>query len=129
MQLKATVAATIGTTYAFRYRARNIYGWSDFSPVLFVLAADVPSQPPRPSLMQATDNSISVQLYPSPKANGAAIEYYVLSISVDGLSYTTVEGYDGQAMTYQLTFATEGLVTGTIYYFSFAAYNIKGLSA
>jgi hypothetical protein len=118
MQLKATVAATIGTTYAFRYRARNIYGWSD-----------LPSQPPRPSLMQATDNSISVQLYPSPKANGAAIEYYVLSISVDGLSYTTVEGYDGQAMTYQLTFATEGLVTGTIYYFSFAAYNIKGLSA
>jgi hypothetical protein len=41
--VSATVNATKGITYAFRYRAKNIYGWGNFSPITFILAADPPS--------------------------------------------------------------------------------------
>lgn len=35
-----------GRTYAFRYRAENIYGWgAGWSPITYILAADPPSQP------------------------------------------------------------------------------------
>lgn len=95
---------------------------------MFVLAADRPDQPLRPSLIEATDNSITVQLYPSPNANGAPIQHYELLISTDGLSYSPVSNYDGQAMTYELTYQSEGIITGTIYYISLAAHNVKGVS-
>ena len=32
-----------GTTYSFRYRVYNAKGWSEFSDVRVVVAADVPS--------------------------------------------------------------------------------------
>ena len=38
-----------GITYGFRYRARNIYGWGEWSPTTFILAASVPSTPPIPT--------------------------------------------------------------------------------
>ena len=60
LALSARINATKGVTYAFRYRAKNVYGWGDFSPLTFVLAADKPSQPQKPSFIAATDNSISV---------------------------------------------------------------------
>lgn len=31
LALDATVPAEMGKTYSFRYRIKNIYGWSDFS--------------------------------------------------------------------------------------------------
>jgi hypothetical protein len=36
---------TKGMTYRVRYRARNVIGWSDYSPIGFVLAASIPEQP------------------------------------------------------------------------------------
>lgn len=41
--LDAIVQADMGITYAFRYRAKNLYGWSAFSPLTHVLAASIPS--------------------------------------------------------------------------------------
>jgi hypothetical protein len=50
-----------GRTYAFRYRTRNIFGWSTgWSPVTYILAADKPSQPAKPILTAASDVSISL---------------------------------------------------------------------
>ena len=34
-----------GRTYRFQYRAKNIHGWGDFSPISYILAATVPSAP------------------------------------------------------------------------------------
>ena len=34
-----------GKTYRFRYRAKNIHGWGDYSEVSYILAATVPSSP------------------------------------------------------------------------------------
>lgn len=48
LSLQARVNATKGVKYAFRYRAKNVYGWSGFSPVTYILAAASPSKPPRP---------------------------------------------------------------------------------
>jgi len=36
---------TKGKTYGFRYRAKNAYGWSQYSPVSRLLVAVVPDKP------------------------------------------------------------------------------------
>jgi len=50
LTLSATVQDNIqtGLTYAFRYRVKNLYGWSQFSPVVHILAASVPEAPAKP---------------------------------------------------------------------------------
>ena len=67
-------------TYGFRYRVKNVYGWSEFSPITYILAADPPSRPPKPTFVSATDNSIAIKLYPSANFNGAFVIKYVLEI-------------------------------------------------
>jgi hypothetical protein len=44
MQLKYAISTNLvrGKNYALRYRVRNAIGWSDFSPLLYALAAGVP---------------------------------------------------------------------------------------
>ena len=39
---------TSGSTYRLRYRAHNVYGWSDFSPEVLILAATIPSSTGEP---------------------------------------------------------------------------------
>lgn len=34
-----------GRTYKFRYRARNVLGWGEYSPIGYILAAQKPSAP------------------------------------------------------------------------------------
>lgn len=36
------------TVYRLRYRSRNIIGWSDYSPIAYILAANVPVAPLSP---------------------------------------------------------------------------------
>lgn len=36
---------TAGDSYSFRYRVRNIFGWSPYSDVISVLAATIPDRP------------------------------------------------------------------------------------
>jgi hypothetical protein len=45
-----------GSTYKLRFRARNVYGWSGWSPVTSILAADKPKAPPLPKFVSATAN-------------------------------------------------------------------------
>lgn len=40
---------TAGVTYRFRYRTRNIFGWSPYSNVKAAIAAVVPDTPAMPS--------------------------------------------------------------------------------
>jgi hypothetical protein len=78
--LSAAVAVEQGVIYGFRYRAKNIYGWSQFSPTAFILAASPPSAPPKPLFMSATDNSISIKLQPSIYDYGSYVTAYILEI-------------------------------------------------
>jgi hypothetical protein len=36
---------TTGSTYKFRYRVKNIFGWSAYSSILSLTAAKIPSKP------------------------------------------------------------------------------------
>jgi hypothetical protein len=47
-----------GVTYRYKYRARNINGWGDFSDVGYLFAADVPSQPSAPTLVSVDSTTI-----------------------------------------------------------------------
>lgn len=78
--LDALVKATTGVTYGFRYRALNLYGWSEFSPITYILAAAIPETPPRPDFVSATDNSITIQMYPADDSKGAFVTHYVLEV-------------------------------------------------
>jgi hypothetical protein len=44
-----------GLTYRCRYRVKNTIGWSFYSPVGYLLASSVPSQPNAPEYFGATD--------------------------------------------------------------------------
>ena len=70
----ALVSVTEGTTYGFRFRSRNIYGWGSWSPTTYILAASVPSAPPVPTFVEASANSITVRLYLTEAWNGDLFE-------------------------------------------------------
>jgi hypothetical protein len=121
-----------GTTYGFRYRARNIYGWSDWSPTTYILAARVPDAPPKPEFVSATDNSISLQLYPSPDFGGSTVTRYELWMDQgsEDSEYSQVSSYVATSltMTHSVQWPTDSIVTGQVYSFKFLAENSKGVS-
>jgi len=41
-----------GKLYRYQYRARNVNGWGDFSLPGYLFAADVPSKPAAPTLVE-----------------------------------------------------------------------------
>lgn len=49
-----------GGLYRFRYRSKNINGWSDWSPLTYVRAATIPVRPPAPIFKTATATSITL---------------------------------------------------------------------
>ena len=109
-----------------------MYGWSEFSPITYILAADTPSTPPKPSFVSATDNSISIQLYPAADNGGSIVESYELEMDQGDTSsaFAAVVSYDKTSffMHHTVTYALDGIVTGRIYRFRFRASNSKGYS-
>ncbi len=61
-----------GTTYVFKYRARNIIGWGDYSPELSVLAASSPDPPAEPPSTTAHGLVVNID-WSAPVANGSPI--------------------------------------------------------
>jgi len=51
-----------GNTYACRYRARNMYGWSDYSPISYLVVAVEPAVANKPIFVSATNTNITVNL-------------------------------------------------------------------
>lgn len=43
-----------GEIYRYKYRARNINGWGDFSDSGYLFAANVPDKPPKPTLISVS---------------------------------------------------------------------------
>jgi hypothetical protein len=75
-----------GLTYNLRYRAHNVQGWGDYSPVVSILAATAPSQAQQPeTTIVDTDIKIS---WSAPTSTGGVnvviSNYYVEILLEDG---------------------------------------------
>ena len=56
---------TSGSIFRFRYRCKNVNGWSEYSPISHVKAATSPERPPRPQFVTADASSLQIQLFES----------------------------------------------------------------
>ena len=90
----------------------------------------MPEQPPRPTFVEASDNSIKIQLYPAPFNGGIYIERYTLEMDQGtyGSDFQVLDSYDQTSflMEHTATYATDGIETGKLYSFRFKASNAKG---
>lgn len=68
----------MGSTYAFRYRARNEYGWSGYGPTSYLLVAVEPGECHRPTFVSATDTTLTVSLDLNTENRGTEILEYQL---------------------------------------------------
>jgi len=112
-----------GTTYRYKYRGRNINGWSDFSDIGHLIAADVPSQPEIPTLTSVTTDTIVLQLYSPLDTGGDEIILYELERDAGALNtaFIPVVSYLGSTLTATLTVLGDTIFTGSIYSFRFRA--------
>jgi hypothetical protein len=120
-----------GVTYRFRYRSLNAVGWSEYSPITYIMAASIPEKPPRPQLAAASDTAVTLTLTPSSEDGGSPITTHKI-FRDDGLEFTAnsyaieLSNYDGSATLYEATIADESLLLGTIYRFVYVATNVYG---
>ena len=110
-----------GVAYRFRYRSRNIVGWSSISSLS---ASTIPS-PPGISYISSNDTQIVLGFTSSTDNGGSIITDYQLDL--DG---TIVSDYSFAADGYSYTAlkSTLSLATGSIYAFRYRAVNSNGES-
>lgn len=94
-----------GSIFRFRYRVKNVNGWSEFSPISHIKAATLPERPPAPRFKSATSTTVSLDLLESTKDGGQIITAYQLFINEGGSSeiYKVVSTYDGMSRAHTLT--------------------------
>lgn len=87
---------TGGTTYQFRVRARNIYGWGDWSDAHSVKAADTPDQMAAlTTSVDATTGDVKIE-WSEPHDGSQTITSYSVQIQKKDLSwYTDTDNCDG----------------------------------
>jgi hypothetical protein len=121
---------TSGGIYRFTYRAKNVNGWSPFSPVTNIKAATRPQRPPAPTFQSATSTSVTINMFRSSEDGGDLIINYQLWRNAGGSSttYVQVTSYNGVSMSCTLSVAADSLTSGTIYKFMTVATNAFGSS-
>jgi len=64
LKTEFTVTSNIvkGTLYRLRYRARNQIGWSSYSPIAYVRAANIAATPLQPSYVSSTSTNVTISL-------------------------------------------------------------------
>lgn len=70
-----------GTTYLFRYRVMNDFGWSDFSPVTAIAAASVPSSPPKPVVVSVSSTQVQLSFSQPSFDGGSPLSKYELYVN------------------------------------------------
>ena len=120
-----------GNVYRVRCRVRNAVGWSDYSPIGYLRAADRPSAPLTPQFVSATGTTILLALLPSEDNGGAVIDAYELWIDDGELgTFTKLDSYDGHSTSFTIDSAVETqLISGKIYRVKYLARNEMGNSA
>lgn len=74
-----------------RFRCQNKIGFGSWSSSSYLLMAGVPTAPPKPTYISSTNTTITVQLYPTTKSNGAPVtEYEIWRNSGDHNSDLTI---------------------------------------
>ena len=75
MNLDFTVTSlTKGNSYGLRYKAKNVYGWGEYSDVAILLVATEPAKPKSaPTFISSTDTDlvIGLELVDSIENNGS----------------------------------------------------------
>ena len=69
---------TQGATYQFKVRARNVYGYGEFSNIVTILAAQIPAQSDAPvtTFVAAEDNLVITWV--APDNGGSPITSYTI---------------------------------------------------
>lgn len=67
-----TPQISTGMTYRARYRVKNSIGWSDYSPIAYILVAGVPDKNPNVQVVSFSSSSLTLQ-FSLPNSNGAII--------------------------------------------------------
>lgn len=118
-----------GVMYRFRYAAKNVAGWSGYSPVTYIRAAAKPVRPPAPIFVTATAESIELELSPTTDVRGAVVTRHELWVNAGGGSntFTNVTSFSGEPGTANVTLS-DGLSAGSIYKFKHRAINELGES-
>lgn len=70
LALTATTSDTLtgGATYLFKYRVKNVHGWSEYSDTVSILAAAIPAIPAAPTT--AIENIFVKIAWDLPSGNG-----------------------------------------------------------
>jgi hypothetical protein len=119
-----------GVLYRFRWRARNVNGWSGYSPIAYVRAATRPARPLAPLLSLASATGITVSMQRSASDGGGATLVYELwrNQGTSTVDFVKVTSYDGLSTTHLVPVEAGGLVAGQIYAFKTVAVNEFGSS-
>lgn len=124
METTYTITENIATgkMYRFRYRSRNVNGWSEFSPIAYIAAATVPLPPPAPTVSLVDETQVQLALTYTLDDGGSSIIEHLLYISA-GITITTVTPvtYNGAALTKTINvgdvFGAITITTGQVYSF------------
>lgn len=92
----------MGTTYYFKVQSRTIYGFSEYSDPVVILAASKPSQPDAPATYWSHANDEVTVVWTEPVTNGADVTAYTITFRHnDGVSYSTdLTNCDGSLQTH-----------------------------
>ena len=106
-----------GGLYRFRFRARNVNGWSAWSPIAYIKAANAPARPGPPKLNSVDATAISVSLTRTLDDGGSNVLGYELwrNQGTGTADFVKVSTYLGQAPTHTLTVAADSIVAGQVY--------------
>jgi Fibronectin type III domain len=85
---------TSGSSYLFRVRSQNSFGYSDYSEELELLVAYVPKLPVPPTTSVVANNVILTWV--APDDNGSPINKYVITIRKSDNTYFESEFCNGQ---------------------------------
>ena len=118
--------SVLGRSYRFKYRVKNVVGWSEFSEVVSFLAASVPAKPSTPPAVAFVDATlISLQLTSSSQNHGALITDFVLEFS-DSSNFSELGVYILESSLVEISADEFGLTEGTHYFFRYRLRNSEG---
>jgi hypothetical protein len=83
---------TSGSYLTFRYRARNVHGWSEYSDTFVIVAATIPDVPTKAAtISDFLSSSMTFQWAEPVNTGGTAVlidEYWIKVLKSDGVTFT-----------------------------------------
>jgi len=118
-----------GLEYRLRYRVKNAIGWSNYSPISFILAANIPNAPTKPTFSSFSVDTLLLDIQPSKDNGGSPIKFYHLYryntlTSTFDLLFTTTPS----SLVYSAVSGTNGYTVGSTYRFRVVVENSIGTS-